>query len=52
MRRPGAGSDESGGEDRIAMEALPFLAGVKLPANVAPAWSRIVSPGCAAFNAA
>src|SRR3954467_12533597 len=53
MRSPAAGSDESGADDRMVMYVLPFFAGsMKLPVNVAPACSRIVSPGFAALSAA
>src|SRR5204863_535937 len=48
-----AGNDESGADDRIVMIASPCLTGsTKLPLNVAPACSRIVSPGFAALSAA
>src|SRR5262245_18035200 len=53
MRAFAAGSDESGVDDRIVMCVEPFLTGsTKLPVNVAPAWSRIVSPGRARLSAA
>src|SRR5581483_1027375 len=53
MRCPSAGSAESGAAERIVISALPFLTGrMKLPVKVAPGWSRIVSPGCAALSAA
>src|SRR4051812_19029772 len=53
MRPPAAGSDPVAAEDRTMMNVLPlFLGSTKLPVNVAPACSRMVSPGKALFSAA
>src|SRR5690348_677577 len=52
-RDDGPGSDASGADDRIVMTLAPLFTGrTKLPVNVAPASSTIVSPGSAAFSAA
>ena|SRR5439155_6617012 len=53
MRTPAAGNDASGADERIVMSVVPFFTGrTKVPVKVAPACSRIVSPGCAALRAA
>jgi hypothetical protein len=53
MRVVAPGSAESGAEVRIVIIVLPLFTGsTKLPVNVAPAWSTISSPGCAASSAA
>src|SRR5437773_6526196 len=53
IRTAGPGSAASEAADRIVMVPVPCFAGsTKLPVKVAPACSRIVSPGCAASMAA
>src|SRR4051794_5238383 len=52
-RTPSAGNDESAASDRIVIHAdeAAFARRMKFPANVSPAFSRIVSPGTAASMA-
>ena len=53
MRAPAAGRALSAAEDRIVMYEVPLFAGSeKFPMKVAPACTRIVSPGLAALIAA
>ena len=52
IRTPVPGSEASDADERTVMKEVPDFAGsVKLPVNVAPACSRIVSPGFAALSA-
>src|SRR4051812_17805327 len=53
MRGRAAGGAASGADERPVIIAGPALTGsLYEPVNVAPAWTRMVSPGCAASSAA